>query len=93
MMTREMIIQEVKALGDDATACRLYNGDINITIEDFEGFDEDYCEIDRELDNEDAVDAFIEKLEQECVSHDGDYYNYYHFEGFDVIVGYASFDI
>jgi hypothetical protein len=63
-----------------------------ITVDDFEGFDEDWSEIMRDYDEE-AVDGLIEWLEEHCVSEDGDFYSYYHFEEFDVQLGYSSFDI
>ena len=63
-----------------------------ITVEDFEGFDEDWSEIMRDYDEE-AVDGLIEWLEEHCISEDGDFYSYYHFEEFDVELGYSSYDI
>ena len=63
-----------------------------ITVDDFEGFDEDWSEIMRDYDEE-AVDGLIEWLEEHCNSEDGDFYSYYHFEEFDVELGYSSFDI
>lgn len=63
-----------------------------ITVDDFEGFDEDWSEIMRDYDVE-AVDGLIEWLEEHCISEDGDLYSYYHFEEFDVQLGYSSFDI
>ena len=63
-----------------------------ITVDDFEGFDEDWSEIMRDYDKE-AVDGLIEWLEEHCISEDGDFYSYYHFEEFDVELGYSSFDI
>ena len=63
-----------------------------ITVDDFEGFDEDWSEIMRDYDEE-AVDGLIEWLEEHCISEDGDFYSYYHFEEFDVELGYSSFDI
>jgi hypothetical protein len=35
----------------------------------------------------------LDMLESECVSQEGDFYVEYHFDGFIVEVGYASFDI
>lgn len=58
MMTREMMIAAIEALGADAS---LWD-------------EEDYC-----------LDVTIENF--------GGYYVTYHFEGFDVRLGYASFDI
>ena len=63
-----------------------------ITVDDFEGFDEDWSEIMRDYDEE-AVDGLIEWLEEHCISEDGDFYSYYHFEEFDVQLGYSSYDI
>ena len=63
-----------------------------ITVDDFEGFDEDWSEIMRDYDEE-AVDGLIEWLEEHCISEDGDFYSYYYFEEFDVELGYSSFDI
>ena len=93
MMTREMMIAAIKALGADASLWECSDGTLDVTIEDFEGFDDDWSEIDREYDDEEAVDAFLEMLETECLSKEDDYYVVYHFEGFDVCLGYASFDI
>ena len=66
---------------------------LDVTIQDFEGFDKNWREIDRDLDNPEALGAFLEMLEAECSSKEGDFYVTYHFDGFDVEIGYASFDI
>lgn len=92
MMTTEMMKEAIEALGEDATMY-ISGTTFHVTIEDFEGFSEDWEEIDRELDDEAAVDYFIEMLEDTCTSCEGDYYRTFHFEGFDVQLGYASFDI
>lgn len=92
MMTREMMIAAVETLGADASYY-VREDEINVTLEDFEGFDDDWSEVDREYDDEEAVNAFLEMLERECVSQEGDFYVTYHFDGFDVQLGYASFEI
>ena len=92
-MTREMMVVAIEALGADASLWERSDGMLDVTLEDFEGFDDDWSEVDREDDDEEAVDAFLEMLEAECLSHEGDFYVVYHFEGFDVQLGYASFDI
>lgn len=66
--------------------------ELAITIDDFEGFDDDWSEIIREYDGE-TVDGLIEWLEEHCISEDGDFYSYYEFEGFTVQLGYSSYDI
>lgn len=93
MMTREMMLTAIEALGADASLWDEKDYCLDVTLEDFEGFDADWSEVDREYDDEEAVEAFLEMLEAECSSREGDFYVVYHFEGFDVQLGYASFDI
>ena len=93
MMTYEMMVAAIDALGADVSLWEHSGGMLDVTIEDFEGFDDDWSEVDREYDDGEAVDAFLEMLETECSSHEGNFYVVYHFEGFDVRIGYASFDI
>lgn len=62
-----------------------------VTINDFKGFDEDWEEIDREVNfNE---ENFYNFLKESCISYEEDFYNTYVFEDFQVEVGYASYDI
>ena len=91
-MTYEMMMATLEALGEDVS----FDVDdmvFDVTLQDFEGFDEDWSEVSREYDHPDAVDAFLEMLETECESSEGDFYFTYHFDGFDVELGYASYDI
>lgn len=86
-------MQMVEACGDDITLSRRSNGIYHLTLEDFEGFDEHWHEIMREYDNEEAVNALLDWLETNCTEHHEDFYTYYIFPDFQVIVGYSSFDI
>ena len=81
-MTKEMIIEMLEKLGDDVMFDIDYKGNLEIMINDFEGFDDDWCEVEREYDI-DAVDAVLKEIEKSSDS----------FEGFEVCVGYCSFDI
>ena len=92
MMTREMVIAMLKDLGNDVD---FYddNNNIDVTINDFEGFDENWAEIIRDLDNAEGIDKFIEMLEDECISYEGDMTIIYHFKDFDVTIRDASFEI
>ena len=91
MMTYEEVMALLETLGDDVTVTE--RGDtIRVTVEDFEGFDDDWCEIDRDYD-EDAVDEVLEALEAHCAEVVDDFYTDYYFDGFSVRVGYASYDI
>ena len=91
-MTIETIITQLDRISDDADYT--INGNhIRLIIDDFEGFDEDWSEIEREFVDEDAVDETLEWLEKNADYVDGDFYRYYHFGDIVVKVGYTSFDI
>ena len=92
-MTREMVMELLATAGADLDVYTRLNGDISVTVNDFEGFDDSWSEIERELDDEELVDSIFEQLEASAISVSGDYYRYYEFDGFTVCVGYASFDI
>ena len=91
-MTHMTMIDTLNNLGADVTYWESKNI-IYVTINDFDGFDEEWNELDRDYDNEEAVNAFLEMLDRECVSHEGDFSMIYHFENFTVQVDYASWEI
>lgn len=94
MMTLEMVMAMVDALGDDASySYRASQAVLAVTLEDFAGFDEDWDEVERDYDDEEAVDAFVEALEASALSVEGDFYRDYEFDGFTVQLGYASMDV
>ena len=66
---------------------------IDLTINDFEGFDGNWNEVMRDYDNPNAVGALLDWLNANCVSKVGKFYAVYSFDGFAVRLGYASFDI
>ena len=94
MMKMEQIIEKLETINADAY---YYvddeDNEIRLTIDDFEGFDEDWSEVERELENHKAVEEVLEWLEENADEVEGDYYEYYHFGEITVCVGYASFDI
>jgi len=92
MMTREMVLELLATLGSDVDVYERMDGTIRVTVEDFEGFDEEWSEMDRDYD-EDAVDAVYERLEAEASEVSGDFYRYFQFDGFTVVWGYASMDV
>lgn len=65
----------------------------DVTMEDFEGFDDDWCEVDREYEREGLVDEFLEALEAQALRTEGDFYTTYYFDGYAIQIGYASYDI
>ena len=91
MMTYEDVMALLETLGDDVSISD-YGDVIRVTVEDFEGFDDNWSEVMRDYD-EDAVDEVLEALEAHCAEVVDDFYTDYHFDGFSVRVGYASYDI
>jgi hypothetical protein len=71
----------------------VFNNRIHLTIDDFEGFDENWDEVDREFVDENAVEEVLGWLEANADCTDGDYYHSYYFGDIVVVVGYTSFDI
>ena len=83
----------VDACGVDAILERHSDGTYVLTLEDFEGFDDDWNEVEREYVNEEAVDALLKWLEANCIERESNLYIYYVFPDFQLALGYASFDI
>lgn len=92
-MTIEMMKKQLEALCKDISF-REWDDEnkLDVTVKDFEGFDEDWDEVYADID-EDAVDTMIEWLEEHCDSHEGDFYYYYTFGDLVVCLGWASYDI
>ena len=90
MMT--VILERIEQLGADAS---VLVGDerIYVTLEDFDGFDEDWSEIERPFDHPELVEEFVEWLRAECDYADEEFSIHYHFGGLEVIVQYSSMDI
>lgn len=88
----------LKELGNDVMTADFYNKEqglhtIHVDLNDFEGFDDDWCEVMRDYDDAQRVDSFIAWLDDNCIAQEGDYYVHYTFEGFVVVLGYTSYDI
>jgi hypothetical protein len=92
----EIIIAMLEKMGEDVDyrvrEIAEEKPELVITINDFEGFDDDWSEIMRDYDGE-AEETLIDWLEEHCISGDGDFYYYYYFEDFNVQLGYSSYDI
>ena len=91
-MTIETVIAQLDRISADSYY-DVSDNHIDLTIDDFEGFDEDWCEIDREYNDPAAVEEVLEWLEENADFVDGDFYRYHHFGEIVVEVGYTSFDI
>lgn len=92
-MTIEMMKEQLNALCEDISFWEWDDENkLDVTVEDFEGFDEDWDEVYADIDD-DAVEKMIEWLESHCDSHEGNLYHYYTFGDLVVCLGWASFDI
>ena len=91
-ITIETIITQLNRISADSWYS-VADNHIDLTIDDFEGFDEDGSEVDREFIDADIVEEVLEWLEENADSVDDDYYCYYYFGDIVVEVGYTSFDI
>lgn len=69
------------------------NGRYDLTFDDFEGFDDNWREIDRDYIHPVEVEALVNWLTENASSINDDYYCTYYFNGFEVTVGYTSMDI
>lgn len=91
-MSQEMVLELLASAGQDISYHVDGDGDIIAIVQDFEGFDDDWSEVFSDYD-EDLIDSIEEQLEESCLSREGDFYYCYHFDGFSVVWGYASYDI
>ena len=91
-MTIQTILAQLDRISADSDY-EVTDNRIDLTINDFEGFDEKWSEVDREFVDEDAVNEVLEWLEKNADCVDGYLYRYYHFGDIVVEVGYTSFDI
>lgn len=91
----EMLVEmmrQVEANGDgylDIDA----EGDMHFEVNDFEGFADDWSEVDHEFADRELVDRVLDLLEQKADEVEGDYYMYYQFGDVTVVLGCSSFDI
>lgn len=91
-MNKETILTQLDRISADS--CYSVSGNnIDLTIEDFVGFDDNWDEVFRDFTDGDAVEEIIKWLKDNADYEDGSFYSYYHFGDIVVTVGYSSFDI
>lgn len=91
-MTIETIIAQLDRISADSWY-EVNGNRIDLTIDDFEGFDEDWNEVFRDFVNEDAIEEVLWWLEENADSIDDNLYRDYYFGDIMVEVGYTCFDI
>ena len=94
MMTIEMITAVLGTASADCDYC-VYEDDntISFTIDDFGGFDEDWCELYRDYTDPAAVERVFEWLKKNADRVENGYYVEFHFGDIVVEVGYTSGNI
>ena len=93
-MTYEQIINLLATAGEDLSVCKYPNRTrIYVTVVDFLGFDENYNEIYRDLDNPELVDSIKNKLMESADEVYGNFVRYFKFGDFTVVWDYSSMDI
>lgn len=91
-MTINNIINQLDRISADSWY-EVDGNHIDLTIEDFEGFDANWDEVEREFVDEDTVAEVLNWLRENADFIDDNLYRYYHFGDIVVEVGYTSFDI
>jgi hypothetical protein len=91
-MTIEIITAQLDRISEDSWYT-ITDNRIDLTIDDFEGFDEDWSEIDRDFIDAEAVEEVLEWLKKNADRVDGDFYRNYYFGDIVVEVDYTSYDI
>lgn len=91
-MTIETITAQLTRISADSYFS-VFGSTIDLTIEDFIGFDEDWEEIFRDYEDEETLNEVLGWLAETADFVDGDLYRHYHFGEIVVEVGYSSFDI
>ncbi len=89
----EKFIELVNTCGNDVDLDRWSDGTYYLILNDFEGFDRNWRSNERDYDNEEAVNTLLNWLEANCVERNVDFYFHYTFPDFQLLLGYASFDI
>ena len=89
----EEIVARAEALGEDIFVTTTENT-VRLTVNDFEGFNADWEEVMRDLDDEQGVQELLEYISTNSLGTcTNGLRKVYDFEGFTVTVGYESYDI
>ena len=91
MMTFEQVMAIIEPFAQYADI-EVEDGDIYVSVHDFDGFDDDWSEIMIDYDT-DLEDSILEVLDAECVSSTDGMYPTWVFDGFTVHWEYESYDI
>ena len=93
MMMMELVGMMMQAQDNGDAYVDFRGGALHFTINDFEGFDEDWSEVEHDFIDVELVDDIEDALEDMADERVGDYYVEYHFGDAVVVVGSTSMDI
>lgn len=85
------MLKESERLGD--VDYYFNENELNIDFNDFDSFDDDWNEIDREYNNETLVNQILDFVENNAVLIKDSLYKTYKLDDNTIIIGYTSFDI
>lgn len=93
MTMMELIAKMIKAEENGDAFVEMRKGVLYFTVNDFEGFDEDWGEVMHDFTDGELVEEIEDALEEMADEVVGDFYVEYYFGDAIVEVGYTSYDI
>lgn len=85
------MLKESKNLGD--VDYYTYENELNIDFNDFDGFDDEWNEVEREYTNENLVNKILNYIETNATLIKDSLYQTYQLDDKTIVIGYTSFDI
>ena len=85
------MLEESKNLGD--VDYYIYENELNIDFNDFDGFDDEWNEVEREYTNENLVNKILNYIETNATLIKDSLYQTYQLDDKTIVIGYTSFDI
>ena len=85
------MLEKSKNLGD--VDYYIYENELNIDFNDFDGFDDEWDEIERKYNNENLVNQILNYIETNAILIKDSLYQTYQLNDKIIVIGYTSFDI
>ena len=85
------MLEESKNLGD--VDYYTYENELNIDFNDFDGFDDEWNEVEREYTNENLVNKILNYIETNATLIKDSLYKTYQLDDKTIVIGYTSFDV
>ena len=93
MMMMDMMAKMIQAVDNGDAYIDFMGGYVEFTVNDFDGFDADWNEVDHEFKDEALVDEILDFLKNACDYCKDDFYRKYYFGDAVVELGFSSYDI